>query len=186
MSKEEVNLLIRADNENPDIIVARARNFAQQLDVENINDINKHRRKQQIVNMQENFSLNEAVNEILASLEEKQEQYIHELKVLCPLDTRIINTQRLVRRKVFCERKAWHQAYTESMLKYFKNDELIPLLELLKLKKPSLLPLAVSFLRDEMENQKKITGQLSRENLISSVKKKLSTISGISHNILYS
>ncbi len=177
MSKEEVNLLIRAEGENPDAIVAHIRDFACQIDNANVADLTGFKRKQCIKRIKDNATLNEAVSEIIASLEEKQDQYVEALKVLS-VEEKIkpIKPPRVIRYNTFRDRKAWYQSYTKEMLKNSSSDELLLLLDSLRLKKPNLLPLAVSFLKNELENEKRIGAVSSNEKLINLVKKKLSNI----------
>ncbi len=184
MSKEEVNLLIRADGENPDAIVAHIRDFACQIDSGNVADFNDFKRKQYIESIKDNTSLNEAVSEIISNLEEKQDQYLEELKEFGDVSTggdrQSMKPVCFVRPNIFRSKKAWSQSYIEGMFKVSISDEVISLLELLKLQKPSLLPLAVSFLRSELEHQKKGGASINSERLINVVKKKLSSITKVS------
>lgn len=177
MSKEEINLLIRAEGENPDAIVEGIRDFASQIKNGNVSDLNDFKRKQHIGYIQDNASFNAAVNDIISSLEEKQDQYLEELKTLC-IEEKVKPTKppRIIRHNAFRDGKAWYQSYTKGMLKNSTSDEILSLLESLRLKKPNLLPLAVSFLTSELENQKKIGNAINNEKLISLVKKKLSSI----------
>ena len=183
MSKEEVNLLIRADGENPDSIVAHTRDFACQIDSGNVADFNDFKRKQYIESIKDNTSLNEAVSEIISNLEEKQDQYIEELKEFedtCTVENRqLMKSVCFLRPNVFRSRKAWSQSYIEGMFKVSTSDEIVSLLELLKVQKPSLLPLAISFLRSELEHQKRADVSINSERLINVVKKKLSSITRI-------